>query len=307
MRAREGAIEPGAAAAELRADDGRPLFVAVDDDASRRALLQTELSHRYGVPYRVVVTPSPIAAQSALEAARANGTRVAVVLASQWMAEMNGSALLEWVRSRHPRSKRALLVAVDDWGHENTAEAIRSATASGCIDHYLAAPLKAGDERFHRAISGLLYDWTTAEDASAYEVKARVEGAPGRPAAPRHGAGRFDVAIIGAGPGGLAAAVSGSSEGLETLVFERKVIGGQAGSSSMIRNYLGFSRGIGGAELARQAYEQAWVFGTQFLMGRTGHCLGCGLDQHILVASDGAEIPCRTVILACGVAYNRLG
>ena len=79
---------------------------------------------------------------------------------------------------------------------------------------------------------------------------------------------RFDVAVVGAGPAGLAAAVYGSSEGLHTIVVERGSIGGQAGSSSMIRNYLGFARGIGGAELARQAYEQAWVFGTQFLAGR---------------------------------------
>ena len=267
MTAREGAIGPRAAAEEPRTDDGRPLLVAVADDAGRRTLLQTELAGRYGVAYRVVVTHSPIAAQAVLEEARAAGTRVSVVLASQWMAEMNGSALLAWVRSRHPRSKRALLVAVDDWGRENTAVAIRSAIGSGCADHYLGAPVRPGDEGFHRAISGFLYDWTTTEDASAYEVRARPEGALGRTVTPRNGAGRFDIAIVGAGPGGLAAAVSGSSEGLETIVFERNAIGGQAGSSSMIRNYLGFSRGLGGAELARQAYEQAWVFGTRFLMG----------------------------------------
>ena len=131
--------------------DERPLLVAVDDDASRRALLQTELASRYGVAYRVVVTHSPIAAQAVLEEAWADGARVSVVLASQWMAEMNGSALLAWVRSRHPRSKRALLVAVDDWGRENTATAIRNAIGSGCADHYLGAPLKPGDEVFHRA------------------------------------------------------------------------------------------------------------------------------------------------------------
>jgi thioredoxin reductase (NADPH) len=282
-------------------DDGRPLLVAIADDASRRALLQTELAGRYGVAYRVVVMHSPIAVQAVLEEARAAGTRVSVVLASQWMAEMNGSALLAWVRSRHPRSKRALLVAVDDWGRENTAAAIRSAIGSGCADHYLGAPARPGDEVFHRAISGSLYDWTTTEDASAYEVNARMEGALGRPVTPRNGAGPFDVAIVGAGPGGLAAAVSGSSEGLETIVFERNAIGGQAGSSSMIRNYLGFSRGLGGAELARQAYEQAWVFGARFLMGGSVTALRCGVNQHVFVTSDGAEISSRAVILACGV------
>ena len=77
---------------------------------------------------------------------------------------------------------------------------------------------------------------------------------------------RCDVAIIGAGPAGLAAAVYGASEGLETLVVEREALGGQAGTSSMIRNYLGFARGIAGAELAMRAYQQAWVFGATFLM-----------------------------------------
>ena len=76
------------------------------------------------------------------------------------------------------------------------------------------------------------------------------------------------MVVVGAGPAGLAAAVYASSEGLRTLVVERESIGGQAGSSSLIRNYLGFSRGVSGAELAQRAYQQAWVFGTRFLLMR---------------------------------------
>jgi thioredoxin reductase (NADPH) len=306
MTLRDPASMPRAPVESPRTDDGRPIIVAVDEDVGRRSLLQTELAGRYDFAYRVAITPSPMAAQSMLEEARTEGRRVALVLASQWMAQMSGSALLSWVRSRHPRAKRALLFAADDWGNENTAAAIRTAIASGSVDHYLGTPRKHSDEVFHRAISGFLYDWTTAEDASAYEVKVRAEGPPGRSVAPRSDDRRFDVAIVGAGPGGLAAAVYGSSEGLETIVVECDSIGGQAGSSSMIRNYLGFSRGIGGAELARQAYEQAWVFGTQFLIGCSVIELRCGVDEHVLVTSDGVEIPSRTVILAGGVAYNRL-
>src|SRR5262249_11448861 len=178
----------------------------------------------------------------------------------------------------------------------NTAAVIRSAIANGSVDHYVGTPAKPGSEAFHRAISGFLYDWTTAEDASAYEVETRIEPTDGRAVAPRNGAGRFDIAIVGAGPSGLAAAVCGSSEGLETFVVERDRIGGQAGSSSMIRNYLGFSHGIGGAELARQAYEQAWVFGAHFLTGRAVTELKCGVNDHVLVTSDGTEIRSRTVI-----------
>jgi thioredoxin reductase (NADPH) len=99
--------------------------------------------------------------------------------------------------------------------------------------------------------------------------------------------------------------VCGSSEGLETVVIERGAIGGQAGSSSMIRNYLGFARGITGAELARQAYEQAWVFGTGFLYQEVSG-LHSYDERHVLVTADGTEIGSRAVILACGVSYNRL-
>lgn len=76
----------------------------------------------------------------------------------------------------------------------------------------------------------------------------------------------LDLVVIGAGPAGLSAAVYGASEGLKTLVIERQVIGGQAGMSSRIRNYLGFPNGITGAEMAKRAYTQAWLFGASFYL-----------------------------------------
>jgi thioredoxin reductase (NADPH) len=116
----------------------------------------------------------------------------------------------------------------------------------------------------------------------------------------------FDVVIVGAGPAGLAAAVSAASEGFDTLVIERESIGGQAGSSSLIRNYPGFSRGVSGADLAQRAYQQAWVFGTEFLMMQEA----TGLDERdgrfLVVTSNGHEVSARAVILAMGVTYRRL-
>src|ERR1041384_3896562 len=288
-----------------RKSDCRPRIVVVADDNGALALLRAEIEGRYGGAYSVLVAPSPSEALKSLEALRAAGQRVAVVLESQWMDEMNGSDVLTMARAFHPRSKRALLISPADWGHERTADAIRAAIANGCVDNYLSKPLKTADEVFHRAISSFLYDWTTSEEGSAYEVTTRAQLELGQ-LIPRNGSARFDVAIVGAGPAGLAAAVYGSSEGLETIVVERASIGGQAGSSSMIRNYLGFARGIGGAELARQAYEQAWVFGTQFLIGQEVTSLRCGDDTHVLTTADGREISSRTIILATGVSYNRL-
>jgi thioredoxin reductase (NADPH) len=115
-----------------------------------------------------------------------------------------------------------------------------------------------------------------------------------------------DLAVIGAGPSGLAAAVYAASEGLDTLVLEGESIGGQAGSSSLIRNYLGFSRGVSGSELAQRAYQQAWVFGARF--AHTRHAAGLrrvegGFEVDV---APGDTVRARAVVLATGVSYRRL-
>ena len=116
----------------------------------------------------------------------------------------------------------------------------------------------------------------------------------------------FDLLIVGAGPAGLAAAVYGASEGLSTLILEGEAIGGQAGTSSLIRNYLGFPWGVGGAELARRATEQAWWFGATFRFMRYATALGRRGKELMVTLSDGAEITARAVILATGASYRRL-
>ena len=113
--------------------------------------------------------------------------------------------------------------------------------------------------------------------------------------------------IVGAGPAGLTAAVYASSEGLRTLVVERDAIGGQAGSSSLIRNYLGFSRGVSGAELAQRAYQQAWVFGTRFLLMREVTELRPADGGLELAIEEIGEVTAEAVVLATGVSYRRIG
>ena len=129
----------------------------------------------------------------------------------------------------------------------------------------------------------------------ARTVGGRIEADPGV----------YDVAIVGAGPAGLAAAVYASSEGLRILIVEREAQGGQAGTSSRIRNYLGFPRGISGRDLARRATEQAWQFGATFIYNEV-----CGLrtsePQRVLTMADGSEATSRAVVLAPGIAYRRL-
>lgn len=120
-------------------------------------------------------------------------------------------------------------------------------------------------------------------------------------------AGTVDVAIVGAGPAGLAAAVYAASEGLSTVMLDREAIGGQAGSSSRIRNYLGFPRGIGGAELAFRAFEQAWLFGARPYMVRSAAGLRRDEDAFVVEVEDAPDVRARSVVVATGVSYRRLG
>lgn len=116
----------------------------------------------------------------------------------------------------------------------------------------------------------------------------------------------FDLAIVGAGPAGLAAAVYGSSEGLRTVCVEQHVPGGQAGESSRIENYLGFPNGIAGADLARRAVTQARRFQVDVLAPSTVDLVDLTGPYPQLGLKDGTTLTCGALILACGVAYRSL-
>ena len=119
--------------------------------------------------------------------------------------------------------------------------------------------------------------------------------------------GSYDVTVIGAGPAGLAAAVYGASEGLSTLVLEPEAIGGQAGTSSLIRNYLGFPTGVSGGDLAVRAYTQAWNFGAEYVYGNPATGLRPEGSELVVTVADGSEVRSRAVVIATGMAYRRLG
>jgi thioredoxin reductase (NADPH) len=115
-----------------------------------------------------------------------------------------------------------------------------------------------------------------------------------------------DVLIAGAGPAGLAAAVYAASEGLLTMAIEAEAVGGQAGTSAMIRNYLGFPRGVSGRELAMRASEQARLFGVQIVYLQKASGLRQAGERYAVSLTDGSDVTARLVIVATGVTYLRL-
>ena len=116
----------------------------------------------------------------------------------------------------------------------------------------------------------------------------------------------YDIAIVGAGPAGLAAAVYGASEGLKTLLVESEAPGGQAGQSSLIENYLGFPKGISGSDLARRASTQATRFGAEILVPATVTRVERKDPFQVLHLGDGSEVTTKALIVASGVSYRRL-
>ena len=173
-----------------------------------------------------------------------------------------------------------------------------------------------------RLLPGRLREGPRAARDGGSRGEAAADGPPGRAGAERplqrrdRGGRRrpdglrgaaYDVVIVGAGPAGLSAAVYGASEGLRTLVVDEGGIGGQARSSSLIRNYLGFPKGVSGSRLAEQAYEQASVFGASFVFMHRVTALDRSGGWLHAVARRRPARQRRGVILATGATYRRLG
>lgn len=145
------------------------------------------------------------------------------------------------------------------------------------------------------------YDGYTVAEPTTAQIIAAVGGAT------QSDLDECDVVIVGAGPAGLTSAVYAASEGLETVVLEETVSGGQAGNSPMIRNYPGFPHGVSGHELTRKACEQAWMFGAHMVFAQRAAGLDCKGTQRIVRLADGHQVRAAAVIVAPGIAWRRLG
>jgi thioredoxin reductase (NADPH) len=159
-------------------------------------------------------------------------------------------------------------------------------------------------DRFHVSVDdvpvlicrgeAVLKNPTNGKIADCLGFNAAVDYAPVR-----------DLVVVGAGPAGLAAAVYGASEGLDVLVIESQMAGGQAGSSSRIENYLGFPTGVSGLELTGRAHAQAQKFGAQVVVAKAATRLACGRQPYAIELDDGVRVQARAVIIASGAEYRK--
>jgi thioredoxin reductase (NADPH) len=224
----------------------------------------------------------------------------------EWLYPEIGALLGEWAKGHLPRFEAVRIVG-PQWSAES--HQLRDLLERNPVSYgFYAEDSPDGQQllaNFHLDTSllpaAVLYDGRVMVKPSL-DALAEVLGAHLRPKTQVH-----DVTIVGAGPAGLAAAVYGASEGLSTVAVEAEAVGGQAGTSSMIRNYLGFSRGVSGHDLAVQAYRQSILFGADIVFLNTATSLHAEGDKRVVSFANGNEVSSRTTVIATGVTYRRLG
>jgi thioredoxin reductase (NADPH) len=228
------------------------------------------------------------------------------VTPEEWLYPQVQAALSIWTVAHRPRHEVVRVVG-ERWSprtHELRDALTRNTVPIGfyTLDSDAGARLvQAHGVDTTRLPAAILHDGTVLHDPTLVDVAAAL-GVHRQPSPET-----YDLTIIGAGPAGLAAAVYGASEGLRTFAIEAWSIGGQAGTSSMIRNYLGFPRGLSGGELAFRAWEQALLFGAHFAFTEPATRLTAQGGERIVGFSNAREVVSRAVILATGVSYRRLG
>ena len=324
----------------------RPNIIVVDDEPTALASLLDALTRRYGGDYRVIPHLTASGALAELERLKNEGERVALIIADQWMPEMTGSDVLVHAHRIFPEAQRGLLVEwgdrtaasailegcamgrLENYLHKpwfppevHLYPAVGEFLADWTRVHGPKMELVRvlGEDPSPRAReirdllerNGIPHGFYRADSEDGLRLIEKVRLDPARLPAVVLLDGHVlsdptnaeildalgatdveeptcDLAIVGGGPAGLASAVYASSEGLHTVV-------------------LGFPRGISGAGLAQRAYEQAWLFGTKYVFAREAQRLEARGTDRIVMLADGTEIVAKSVLIATGAAYRRLG
>ncbi|HKD95016.1 MAG TPA: FAD-dependent oxidoreductase [Gaiellaceae bacterium] len=215
------------------------------------------------------------------------------------------SFLLEWARERLLVPQTVHIVG-EEWS--GRAYELRSTLEECATPHsFSLADSDKGRELLAQAPRDAELPLVCLPDGRVLSNPSNAEIAAAAGAPQALGELVFELLVVGAGPAGLSTAVYGASEGLRVLVVDAGGIGGQARSSSLIRNYLGFAKGVSGSRLAEQAYDQASAFGADFLFMHRATALGRVDDELSLSLEDGRSIRAQAVVLAVGANYERLG
>jgi thioredoxin reductase (NADPH) len=215
--------------------------------------------------------------------------------------------LLEEWREDSGRQQLVLAHAIGEWRAPRSVELRERLERSGVPYRFTTAESAEGRELLRRAGCGtdrlpvailadgrVLIQPTGPEVAAAHGLRLQPDPRP------------YDVAVVGGGLAGLSAAVCAASEGLRTVMIERETVGGQAGTTSRVRNYLGFPRGISGRRLAFCATEQALMFGVETVLNEATGLRPEGKERIVLLR-DGSAAVAHAVVIATGVSYRRLG
>ncbi|MEV8534056.1 FAD-dependent oxidoreductase [Streptomyces sp. NPDC051211] len=350
-----------AADAASRAENRKPVILAVDDDPQVLRAVRRDLRSAYGDRYRVLGASSAADALKILDSLDERGHDPALFLVDQRMPDVTGVEFLLEAVSRFPDARRVLLTAYAE------TDAAITAINRVRLDYYLLKPWDPPHERLFPVLDDLLSDWLATyrpaydgiivaghlvspgthavrdfftrngqpfrflnverdpealtliaaqpdaalplvrfPDGSVLSAPTDTQLAQRLGLATTASRPHYECVIVGAGPAGLAAGVYAASEGLSTLMLDSRAPGGQAGTSSLIENYLGFPSGLSGGDLTRRATIQASRFGAEILHPVEVVSLTRDDPAKILTLADGTEISAETVLLATGVAYNRL-
>jgi thioredoxin reductase (NADPH) len=282
-----GALELLGRAHALHREAGRALLFAMDQ-------------HHTRIPFSELETLQRATALGLIDLSVAKGW----VSPEEWFYPQVQEWLSRWTKGNRPHF--AVYRVVGERWSPATHRLLDMLSRNGVPFDFFSADSEEGrqivaehrPERLPCAVHAggrLLVDPSPAELAASHGIRTRPD------------ADVYDLAILGAGPAGLAAAVYGASEGLRTVLVEPEAIGGQAGTSSLIRNYLGFPRGIGGGELAHRAWEQAILFGAELVFGHGATGLEARGLERLVRLDDGTVLRARAVVVATGVTYRRLG